>query len=211
MFHIGIQMWNEPFIEKDETGSDFAILLMDTQGNFDSATTTGQNATIFAFSSLLSSVVILNTMKNVSEDVLQYLQLFASYALIATGNAGETDPQNFQSLVFLLRDFDFDDYEYGYYDDETVPPNQEKNFKKENLDSKENQPEETKLTHEFITRSYQNVGVYAMPHPGKKFTRAKEPKAELLDEDFVEHLQEFVWRMLTKKKIFKTVAGQKVS
>jgi len=53
-----------------------SILLMDTQGAFDSMSTVKDCATVFALSTLLSSVQVYNLMSNVQEDDLQHLQVF---------------------------------------------------------------------------------------------------------------------------------------
>jgi len=51
------------------------VLLMDTQGAFDSMSTVKDCATVFALSTLLSSVQVYNLMSNVQEDDLQHLQV----------------------------------------------------------------------------------------------------------------------------------------
>jgi len=53
-----------------------SVLLMDTQGAFDSMSTVKDCATVFALSTLLSSVQVYNLMSNVQEDDLQHLQVF---------------------------------------------------------------------------------------------------------------------------------------
>ena len=50
---------------------------MDTQGAFDSMSTVKDCATVFALSTLLSSVQIYNLMSNLQEDDLQHLQVFS--------------------------------------------------------------------------------------------------------------------------------------
>lgn len=54
----GILIWSEPFILKDRKGDDVVVLLMDTQGAFDSNTTVKECTTIFALSTMLSSVQV---------------------------------------------------------------------------------------------------------------------------------------------------------
>ncbi len=63
----GIYMWFEPFIIKKD-GPEVVLLLMDTQGSFDSETTMRGNAIVFALSTLLSSLIIFNVKERVSED-----------------------------------------------------------------------------------------------------------------------------------------------
>lgn len=48
---------------------------MDTQGAFDSVSTVKDCATVFALSTLLSSVQVFNIMLNIQEDDLQHLQV----------------------------------------------------------------------------------------------------------------------------------------
>jgi len=52
-----------------------SVLLMDTQGAFDSMSTVKDCATVFALSTLLSSVQVYNIMSNLQEDDLQHLQV----------------------------------------------------------------------------------------------------------------------------------------
>jgi atlastin len=78
----GIDIWPQPFIRK-VSGREVAILLMDTQGSFDEKTTTHENAIIFAFSALLSSVLIWNQLNDLAEDVLQFFQCFVGFAKMA--------------------------------------------------------------------------------------------------------------------------------
>jgi atlastin len=48
---------------------------MDTQGAFDSESTVRDCATVFALSTMLSSVQIYNLLHNIQEDDLQHLQV----------------------------------------------------------------------------------------------------------------------------------------
>lgn len=51
------------------------VLLMDTQGAFDCQSTVKDCATVFALSTLLSSVQVYNITANLQEDDLQHLQV----------------------------------------------------------------------------------------------------------------------------------------
>uniref|UniRef100_A0A671LS33 Atlastin-3-like n=1 Tax=Sinocyclocheilus anshuiensis TaxID=1608454 RepID=A0A671LS33_9TELE len=79
----GIQLWSEVFIVRKKDGSEVAVLLMDTQGAFDSQSTVKDCATIFALSTMTSSVQIYNLSQNIQEDDLQQLQLFTEYGRLA--------------------------------------------------------------------------------------------------------------------------------
>jgi hypothetical protein len=52
-----------------------AVILMDTQGAFDSESTVRDCATVFALSTMVSSVQIYNLLHNIQEDDLQHLQV----------------------------------------------------------------------------------------------------------------------------------------
>lgn len=52
----GILMWSQPFVVKTEDGQEVAIVLMDTQGAFDSEYTVRDSATVFALSTMTSSI-----------------------------------------------------------------------------------------------------------------------------------------------------------
>lgn len=77
----GILMWSEVFKATLENGDKVAILLLDTQGTFDSESTVKDCATVFALSTLLSSIQIYNLQSNVQEDDLQHLQVIVSINL----------------------------------------------------------------------------------------------------------------------------------
>jgi atlastin len=77
----GIWMWNRPYFLPNH--KNMAILLVDTQGMFDHETTMALTASIFGFSTLLSSYQIYNVDKRIQEDNLQHLALFSEYARMA--------------------------------------------------------------------------------------------------------------------------------
>ncbi|KAG7249370.1 hypothetical protein CRUP_004785, partial [Coryphaenoides rupestris] len=87
----GIQIWSEVFLVDKPDGHKVAVLLMDTQGTFDSQSTLRDSATVFALSTMISSMQVYNISQNVQEDDLQHLQ----------------------SLRFLVRDWSFP-YEFPY-------------------------------------------------------------------------------------------------
>ena len=72
----GIWLWSEPFLIPSQ-GKEVCLLLMDTQGMFDSQTTQMLTTSIFGISTLLSSYQIYNIEKRVQEDHLQHLALFS--------------------------------------------------------------------------------------------------------------------------------------
>jgi atlastin len=91
----GIWMWSQPhFIPRSGTNQKpLAVLLVDTQGMFDHETTMSLTASIFGFSTLLSSCQIYNVDKRIQEDNLQQLALFSEYARSAMGTEEKEEKQ----------------------------------------------------------------------------------------------------------------------
>uniref|UniRef100_A0A8C7ZEY7 Atlastin GTPase 2 n=1 Tax=Oryzias sinensis TaxID=183150 RepID=A0A8C7ZEY7_9TELE len=106
----GILAWSEVFVVEKPDGQKVAVLLIDTQGAFDSQSTIKDCATLFALSTMTSSVQVYNLSQNVQEDDLQHLQLFTEYGRLAMEEVYE---KPFQTLMFLIRDWCYP-YEHQY-------------------------------------------------------------------------------------------------
>jgi atlastin len=197
----GIFMWSEPFIIKKD-GHEVAVLLMDTQGSFDNQTTMQENAIVFALSTLLSSLIMFNIKEKVSEETLQFLRYFAGFARLADK---DNNDEPFQKLIFLIRDFQMTDYEYGYYDDKSSIDG--KNFKKDYLEVRKDQPKEVQDTHESILYTFDDVGCYLMPHPGAQVARHSNSDASSFDPDFLEHLKNFIPLVFEPQNIIEKKIG----
>jgi atlastin len=131
----GIWMWSEHFVRTmPETGEQVAVLLVDTQGMFDSSLTQMLTASIFGLSTLISSYQVYNVDKQIQEDNLQHLALFTEYGRVALreqrtkedsdpewystedGEMSGSGTRPFQRVEFLVRDwqnFDDEDDEVG--------------------------------------------------------------------------------------------------
>ena len=87
------------------------MLLMDTQGVFDTNTNTKHSTCIFSMSVLLSSIQIFNLKQVIAGDDLTNLQLFVGIGRIACSENDTKSPGNiskpFQDLIFLVRDWSF--------------------------------------------------------------------------------------------------------
>lgn len=137
-------------------GEQVAIALMDTQGTFDSQSTVKECATVFALSTLLSSVLIFNVSQNIQEDDLQHLQLFTEYGRLAMADSGK---KPFQHLQFLVRDWSFPyEAEYGSVGGEKILKNRLEIFKNQH-------PELQSIRHHIVS-CYENISCFLMPHPG---------------------------------------------
>ena len=87
-----------------------AVILIDTQETCGSQCTVKDCATVYALSTMLSSVQIYNFSQNIQEEYLQHLQLFTEYGTLALKNSGSTQ---FQKLHFLVWDWRYP-YECDY-------------------------------------------------------------------------------------------------
>ena len=120
----GIWIWSEPFKLSPESRT--GVLIMDTQGAWDSRMTKEQSATVFGLTALFSSNLIYNIQSRIQEDKLDNLDYFTTFAkavaadlestISTLGAEGEPfvgmdlEEIRFQGLDFLIRDWEhFDD------------------------------------------------------------------------------------------------------
>ncbi|CAH2094903.1 unnamed protein product [Euphydryas editha] len=199
----GLLLWSHPFIATLENGDKVVIYLMDTQGTFDSESTVKDNATVFALSTMLSSVQIYNVSQQIEEDDLQHLQLFTDYGRLALeSNTGKP----FQRLQFLVRDWSYPyDHPYGAEGGQRLLEKQ--------LSIRENQHPELQSLRRHIISCFEELRCFLMPHPGIKVATDPSFKGKLSDisDEFKQCLKEFV-PMLTAPEnlIVKKIAGHSV-
>uniref|UniRef100_A0A8C2AQH2 Atlastin GTPase 1 n=1 Tax=Cyprinus carpio TaxID=7962 RepID=A0A8C2AQH2_CYPCA len=180
----GIQIWSEVFLVDKPDGSKVAVLLMDTQGTFDSQSTLRDSATVFALSTMISSMQVYNISQNVQEDDLQHLQLFTEYGRLAME---ETFLKPFQSMIFLVRDWSFP-YEFPYGQEGGIK------FLEKRL----------KETHPFLLHQH-------LLFPHFKNTCFQSCVSEI-DQDFINNLQVLVpWLLLPKNLDVKEINGSKIT
>lgn len=197
----GIHMWPEVYKFDSIDGRKLAIILIDTQGIFDNKTTMKDNITIFALSSLLSSVQIFNVMQNIAESDLHHLQLFSEYGRFASQ---KQVAKPFQKLLFLVRDWQNpDDFNYGsvggleYLSDYFGNPG--------------NEEQEQKSIRDHISSCYTSIGCFLMPFPGNKVSTNRNFDGNLkdVDNDFKNLLRSLVPELLAPENlVVKKVGGR---
>ncbi|XP_075391316.1 atlastin-2 isoform X1 [Tenrec ecaudatus] len=200
----GIQVWSEVFVIDRPDGTKVAVLLMDTQGAFDSQSTIKDCATVFALSTMTSSVQIYNLSQNIQEDDLQHLQLFTEYGRLAME---EIYQKPFQTLMFLVRDWSYP-YEHSYG---LEGGNQ---FLEKRLQVKQNQHEELQNVRKHIHNCFSNLQCFLLPHPGREVATSRTFDGSLkdIDEDFKRELQNLVPLLLAPENLVeKEINGVKVS
>ena len=203
----GIILWSDVFLATNEIGEKIAIILMDTQGLFDSKTSPADNSRIFALGTLISSVQIFNLNDVIQENQLQYLQLatdFAKFAAMDNRQSFEIKP--FQKLLFLIRD-------WSHPDDEPFGFEGGNSYLKKNLKIEDNQHESLSSVREHIYSSFEDISCFLLPHPGKLFTRAVyDGSWSKMDEDFKDELKTLIETLLDPKNlVIKKINNQELS
>ncbi|XP_069000521.1 atlastin-2 isoform X1 [Embiotoca jacksoni] len=200
----GIQIWSDVFVVDKPDGSKVAVLLVDTQGAFDSQSTIKDCATVFALSTMTSSVQVYNLSQNIQEDDLQHLQLFTEYGRLAME---EIYLKPFQSLMFLIRDWSYP-YEH-YYGLEGGNA-----FLDRRLQVKQNQHEELQNVRKHIHSCFSSIGCFLLPHPGLKVATNPyfDGRLKDIDGDFKKELAELVPLLLAPERLVeKEIGGNKVT
>lgn len=196
-------MWSKVFPFTLKTGEEIAVILMDTQGAFDSQSTVKDCATVFALSTMLSSVQIYNLSQNIQEDDLQHLQLFTEYGRLALEKSGSTP---FQRLQFLVRDWSYPyEFEYGAEGGQRILERR--------LQISDVQHPELQSLRKHITSCFSDISCFLMPHPGLSI--ATNPKFDgrlsEIEGQFKTHLKELIPLLLAPENLVtKKINGQVV-
>ncbi|XP_048863182.1 atlastin-2 isoform X2 [Brienomyrus brachyistius] len=200
----GIQLWSEVFVVDRPDGSKVAVLLVDTQGAFDSQSTIKDCATVFALSTMTSSIQVYNLSQNVQEDDLQHLQLFTEYGRLAMQ---EIYQKPFQTLMFLIRDWSYP-YEHPYGLEGG------RRFLEKRLQVKQNQHEELQNVRKHIHSCFSNISCFLLPHPGLKVATNPHFDGRLndIDDDFKKELEKLVPLVLSPENlVVKEIGGSKLT
>nr|XP_021523876.1 atlastin-1 [Aotus nancymaae] len=231
----GIQIWSEIFLINKPDGKKVAVLLMDTQGTFDSQSTLRDSATVFALSTMISSIQVYNLSQNVQEDDLQHLQWhflcshgethFVGYGskmgrhqsentsfVKCVGYRGEkwieiSHSEFSESLIFLVRDWSFP-YEFSYGADGGAK------FLEKRLKVSGNQHEELQNVRKHIHSCFTNISCFLLPHPGLKVATNPnfDGKLKEIDDEFIKNLKILIpWLLSPESLDIKEINGNKIT
>lgn len=219
----GIWMWSEPLIRANPDGNgDMAILLMDTQGMFDNETTMTLTAQIFGLSTMVSSFQIYNVDKLIQENNLQDLALFSEYgrsALEPTDKTGKhvLTGKPFQRLQFLVRDWQNFDAEIPEGASESEAEELYTEIRKE-MDEyiaeviKPRQASDLQSTRSQITRCFERVDCFLLPHPGMEVTKKTyDGSVEAVHHFFRSLLNRYVRELFDQDLEPKVIQGQRLT
>ena len=108
----GIWVWNKPIKIKSTTGEEFDTLVMDSEGIGAMDEDQNHDTRIFLLATLLSSLLIYNSVGTIDEGALQNISLIVNMSKqlqIRSQGGKECDPEElksyFPSFLWVLRDF----------------------------------------------------------------------------------------------------------
>ena len=194
----GIMVWSEPFIVKRKSGEKVAVILLDTQGTFDTQSSMKDYNVVFALTMMVSSVFVYNLMNNIQEDDLMNLQMFTSYGILAQEDCDISHA--FQRLQFLVRDWGFPcDIPFG--DGQAVLD--------EILQINPKQHPAHQEVRRDLRKCFRDINCYLMPNPGSSVTQQATFDGRIADisDSFVEHLRALVPRLLAPQNLVKKEIG----
>ena len=175
----GCWIWSQPFI-LNFGDKDIALILMDTQGAWDSKMTKTESSTIFGLTAALSSYLVYNVSMQIQEDKVENLHYFLECASASLRTIGQTsNDKPFQRLDFLVRDWN--NFEENWTNDEK--DTQMKDHLRQHLDS-DNIADSSAA--KCIMDMFANVNCWLLPHPGMNVVRPNwNGNIEDIGSDFV--------------------------
>lgn len=189
----GIWLWSEPFVigrkTPDGNNEKIAVLLLDSQGAFDSQMTKEQSATIFGLTAVLSSHQIYNISMQIQEDKIESLHYFMECAGSCSRFLEKDTSEHiklFQTLEFLVRDWP----NFGESWDLHTCENQMKEHMRQHLDNARDSS-----TPDAIKSMFDKVSCWLLPHPGLKINKIGwDGRISDLSPEFITLLDAYVKR-----------------
>jgi len=248
----GMWIWSVPFIrhatiEETEVRGDeeitkrrkvkVGVLLMDTQGAFDSETTKQQSAALFGMTTAISSKQVYNLQGRLGSDVLEHLHYFAEMAVSAIrqgehdstdmGGHHKTKKKPFQYLEFCVRDWanfedeTFEDAEVrAKYRVPEVPEGSRWSMKhcqaQCQIHKDQHMGEEIKErnTVDMLEQMFEEIQVYLLPNPGMKVAESRKRKWDGnlndIDEDFLRFVESYCHKLFGTTNV-QGILGQDLS
>lgn len=153
----GIWLWSRPFVLPNK-GRKIAVLLMDTQGAWDGVMTKEQNATIFGLTALLASKLICNVQNMLSDDKIDSIDYFATFAQAAcTGFACDGAP--FGDLEFVIRDWAWYEAGASFQDCRQTMDRHLRSLLNSNVQGRDE-------LRERLESTFKSISCHGLPHPG---------------------------------------------
>uniref|UniRef100_A0A7S0FNM2 GB1/RHD3-type G domain-containing protein n=1 Tax=Pyrodinium bahamense TaxID=73915 RepID=A0A7S0FNM2_9DINO len=212
----GIWVWSEPFV-RDIKGRPVALVLMDTQGAWDSCMTKEQSASIFGLTAVLSSKQIYNINMQIQEDKVENLAYFMRFAQAAIRKASSEMAKSgqecnqaeverpFQSLDFLVRDWRHFREDWSI---ERCKEQMEEHFSK-HLDPKKVVENSTA---EALHSMFDRIGCFCLPHPGLTIERETwTGNVHDISTDFIRFVDAYMQDVFSEALDTKSILGSELS
>jgi len=212
----GIWIWSEPFV-RTVNGQKLAVLLMDTQGAWDSGMTKEQSATIFGLTAVLSSKQVYNIDMQIQEDKVENLAYFMRFAQAAIRKASaelEKGGQKleqaeierpFQSLDFLVRNWRHFREEW---DVDRCKEQMAEHFSKHLNPKKVVESSTAEALHSMFRR----ISCFCLPHPGLAIERETwTGNVRDISPDFLRFADVYVREVFSEGLATKTILGSELS
>ena len=200
----GIWMWSKVFVVDVSSDKKVGVVLMDTQGAFDSTSTVKDCATVFALSTMTSSVQVYNLSQNIQEDDFQNLELFTEYGRLALE---ESNFKPFQSLQFLIRDWSYPyEYDYGLEGGSKLL--------NKRLELSENEHVELQRVRTHIKSCFSDLTCFLMPHPGLAVACNPQFKGAVaeIEPEFTKQMTKLASVLLSSENLkTKKINGEEVA
>lgn len=199
----GMIFWSDVFLHTTRYNEKLAIFIVDTQGLFDNETTPMENSKIFALSTLVSSIQVINLNGVIREDELDYFQFGMEFAKLAQSD--DKRWKAFQELVFLIRDWQNEEnYAYGSTGGDKYLRNvlMQKNRR------------ELYSVRQFLYNSFDSIKCHLLPHPGKNVAGKRNYNGQwsLMDEDFRDEMFHSIETLLHVENLIpKKIGGRQVN
>lgn len=206
----GIYFWDDVFLYDNPSGK-VAILVMDTQGLFEPDMPSSVNTKIIGLSTLISSIQVFNIKGYIQENDLEYLEMTTKFTKLVQdqmAKSGQSDStiRPFQKMIFLLRDWEDDQVEFGFEGGE--------DHKREIL-ARKTKSSEAMNVRKNIEKAFESISFFLMPKPGDEanITGFNGSFGQLKSE-FVENMKIliesiFAPKNLNLKKVFGSVVTGK--
>ncbi|KYB27310.1 Atlastin-like Protein [Tribolium castaneum] len=200
----GILMWPEIFtIYKPSSNEEIAVVLLDTQGSYDNQTTVENSATIFALSTMISSVQIYNVMRNLNQNDLESVEMFGQYGRLLTN-----DDCPFQDLWILVRDW------LAPYERPFGIPGGESLLQDRLYGQHDALPDEINEQRNNVRNLFQTINCSLLPFPGERVAADHTFNGDLneINDNFKRYVKQLVERIFEPENlVIKRFNGEEIT
>lgn len=185
----GIWMWSAPYVVKTQTGLR-GILLMDTQGAWDSEMTKDLSAAVFALTAIMSSKLVYNVRNSLNAQNVENLDYFTTVAKVVLPTE---DVGRMGALKVLIRDWEHYDEGSSLEQCEEEVARHRKDFLCKETAKNSNNAEAI----DRLESIFSDIGVTALPHPGLIFQKTWKGDIKDINKDFIFLLTRFFEDLLS--------------